>query len=156
MMLSETQIDSGVWVSPRWCSVSRSWCCSSNAYLNLNHSLPHTGAVHHNQNEDDVFDNGDESGNNDDNDDQGPSQLGKCKRNFNISFSEDNNSNTNASNNSNNNNSNTTMLQCCKGWEYKYFLHWTGQGRIWTLKHIVPKKAVWYKSLCQKNSRTHW
>ena len=80
------------------------------------------------------LDNGDDSGNDDDNDDQGPSQLGKCKRNFSIFCLEDNTSNNNTSNNnnstnnSNNNNnnssdSNTTMLQCCKGWEYKYFLH---------------------------------
>ena len=35
------------------------------------------------------LDNGD--GGNDDDDDQGPSQLGRCKRNFNISFLEENN-----------------------------------------------------------------
>ena len=98
MILSETQSENGVWVSPRRCHGHAALC---DADLNLNPSPPHSD-VHHIQYEETYLYH--------DDDDQGASQLGKCKRNFNISFLEDNNNNINS-----NNKIDRTMLQCCQG-----------------------------------------
>ena len=118
-----------------WClgvseTVSRSRC--SDPDLNLNPSPPHSD-VHHIQNEETYLYH--------DDDDQGASQLGKCKRNFNISFLEDNNNNINSNNN--NNKIDRTMLQCYQGWELRIQ---KGPETNWTKN----------KPKLMSNSRSHW